>query len=546
MRQYAKALAVLALASLFVSGCMDASKLEVSSSLASIPRFSGYTWTAPYVTDANGTITKTLSASPDGTLPHYVQQLLPREGGDASLHVDQKGEILFASFDWVVRSQDAGQTWLHSADFKSPNYPNPPDRFLTMGQNLWTDDRYSVSFWGQLNRDGCIQLARSIDGGRSWTNGTTLSWPVSCVQPSGVVGFAARHYVFTGSAVPIAGLVPAPPPFPYQVYWCQSQSLPVVAVACFSSRDAGESWSSGVPVIDVYDPQCQPQMIGHPGVYADGSVALPTSSWMGVISGPCSLRERVGVFLSSDGGLTWSLRALMKGPEAGPGEPVLKVDSQGVGHLVYLGSDQAVYYARSGDRFATWEGPFRVSSAHLTITTHPTIVVGDDGRVAIGYLGTSREQAEPVSAGGASASTPWHHFVSHIGGALVSENEVLTMQTTPIEDPVQVGCIRLPYLSGLLGTDSGDPIEGCQNLMSRASGDIDPSGRVYFAVPDACVIRNGCTADTWSGFQARERQPSIVVLDSGLGLMGSQPLPSLGMIHPLPPDPVRDANPQRP
>src|SRR5206468_2148204 len=113
----------------------------------------------------------------------------------------------------------------------------------------------------------------------------------------------------------------------------------------------------------------------------------------------------------------------------------------------FPGKDGRMYVSRSVDGGESWSKLARASPPAVTSVAFPTIVAGGNGSVALAYFGTTADTSKwPVpSPQYAPADTKWQLYLTVATDALADDPVFATLQVTPDDDPVQIGCI---WLSG--------------------------------------------------------------------------------------------------
>ena len=531
-------LLVIALA-MMLSGCL-VGDLPNSDDFAlgeTAPQFSGtYTWPSAVRTDAFGNITALVDPAGDPAFPAAVIQSVPGRGAEPAVGITSANNMFVVVGEEVYRSKDLGKTWEPVHEFVSPNYPTTPDRFQSYDPQLWVDSATDRIFVNHMHpRLACVYVAFSDDEGESWTDDTINARPgyATCGIP-----VVDHQKLMTAPYGPDAASIPeALREYPNVVYICVNRvvtngNIRQMSTWCQVSLDGGRSIAYDNQAIP--DDGVCPGINGHPAAHPDGTVLLPGGSLN-------CLRVPV-VAVTSDNGVTWTQRRYGGGFAVTEIDPDLTFTPDGTGYLVTAGErfdpavpdgprEKGVFLFRSTDKFQTWEGPFRVSPTTLTLTSFVGITSGDDGRIAIGYLGTTDLQDDPANATSSIAieGTRWNLYVATSYNADGEAPTFTTQQSNPREDPVQVGCI---WQRG-----GGSP-RNCRNLLDFIDVTHDINGRFAVAFTDGCSARRGCLADSDSANgQSLDQEVAVAVMDRGEGLFLERGiLPSLGLVpdRPIP------------
>jgi hypothetical protein len=253
---------------------------------------------------------------------------------------------------------------------------------------------------------------------------------------------------------------------------------------------------------------CQSSLNGAPAVAPDGTVYVPMARCDGL---------RIGV--SKDAGKTWTTHDIKDVGMLGirptsplddtpyTGNPGVDVDAAGNAFVAFPGKDGKMYLARSTDGGATWSAPIRASPPQVGTTAYSAIVAGADGRIALAYLGTTADATKwkGPSAQYAPPDTKWSLYITTAADARADDPLFVTLQATPDDDPVQVGCI---WLSG--------GVNDCRNL-----GDFfditQRDGRAFVVLSDGC---RKCSTDA----ESRSDDLRVVLLDAGPSLLDGRAL----------------------
>jgi hypothetical protein len=530
-------IAVAMMSATILGGCLG-NEPEIYSSIENTTTFEHddiYSWPFPTTNDASGNATGRIDPRTDLSFPWAVQQLVPQQGAAPALALGPSSEIFLTSFDYLMKSTNYGVNWTVANMYTTKDAPQAHDRLETRGGDLFYDEQTNRIYWGNLNSDrSCTDLKWSTDLGKTWPSdfGQGNRTYASCGAP-----FLNYHTkVFVGKYNPSA--IPSGPVgamHPNVVYICMTQTS--IGPTCAASFDGGMTFVQGGTMRHpTRSADCTPITFGKPMAYPDGTIAMAIGRWLPVryyLNGNPDCRLKPTVAISNDYGLTWTLKENTAAPlPLVETDPRIVSTADGTSYLIYRASDQFVYMLRSKDKFSTWEGPFRVSPFDHTMNMFAAITAGDNGKVAVAYLGTTsvlkKYMTEPERVGG---NVFWHLFVSTSYNADSAAPTFQTQQVTPIEDPVQAGCIAYPgYLYPMEGP--GYAQYYCYNLLGFIDMGHDKAGRFYVTFGDGCTLRNGCTGDTDGGYSARERQSAVAVQDHGRSLIGDEMLEPLGLSHP--------------
>ena len=502
------ALALVLLAGILAAGCASPEdKLPLTRLSDAAPRFDGaYSFPAPVAHDAHGAPAD-LGAWAADDVPVYVEQMVPGGGAEPNVGVTSKGSLFVTSGEVVMRSRDHGRTWEEVFDFVPVAYPRTVDQFDSADPMLWVDPDTDRVFVNHMHPALlCTYLAWSDDDGETFTHR-----PMACGVP--VLDHQKLMTARPGPALPAV----TTPAYPNLAYLCVNKIQ--LGTTCAVSYDGGLSFAYERQAY-VNDQLCG-NINGHPAAFPDGTVAMV----LGNLGTKCERPLTVAV--TEDNGLTWDLRQCA--PEADQVEidADVTVTPDGTAYVLYRDADQMAHLLRSTDKFRTCE-TFRVAPPDHTLSVFAGITSGDDGRVAMAYLGTRDPQEPGATPSNATPGTVWHLYVTTSLDAASPVPTFLTQQVTPEQDPVQVGCVWL-------GGGAGGPF-ACRNLLDFIDVVRDHEGRVYVAITDGCSPRNGCTGTpVQSDFQSRDREIAVAVLDRGASLFAQKGrVAPLGLEHPKP------------
>jgi hypothetical protein len=311
-------------------------------------------------------------------------------------------------------------------------------------------------------------------------------------QPSQGAGVPAGVDHETIGGGPFAAPTPFPTPSYAQATYYASQS---VADASMSrSDDGGITFGPAVPMFTVND--CD-GLHGHIKVAPDGTVYLPDKG-CAVNGVPLVLGGNATAVVSSNNGMTWTLRPISDGPTNGEWDPSIGVATDGTVYLGYQGTASygggltgtPARIAVSHDKGATWSPSVDVG-AQLGIKNcaFPAVVAGDPNRAAFAFYGTTTADGPTEDHTGGGNNDPtlftgnWYLFVA----TTFDGGTTWTTQNVTPNDPVQRGPI------------CGDST--CRNLLDFFDATIDKRGRVLVGWEDGCI--SGCVNGPPNSFTAK-------------------------------------------
>jgi hypothetical protein len=508
-------LALGLLAVLLLAGCLSApSKLFTPQSQKS-HRFDGHlTFPDPVAYNGSGAPRPLPAAFAGDGLPRMVEQMVGKTGGEPNLGVTSKGTLFVNTDGDTQRSTDQGRTWTTAYTFKTPGAPTTDNQFSSADPMLWVDPATDRVFADQMHlylgtTADCTWMAWSDDDGATWTER-----PAACGLPhiDHQKVMTAPYHTVQGQALP------PNPVYPNVLYMCTNDQE--LGTFCTMSYDGGLTWTAQAQAAPP-DNACG-SINGHPAAFPDGTVAVALSNGLG--GDQC--HRALTVAVSEDNGLTWQPRACAPGYGEVDIDPDITVTPDGTAYMIFRSTDQLHYLLRSTDKFHTCQ-VFRISPPGTTLGVFQAITSGDNGKIAMVWLGTRDRQEPGATPSNATGGSVWHAYVTTSLDAASADPTFVTQQVTPANDPVQVGCVWL-------GGGGGGPHQ-CRNLLDFIDLVHDKAGRIYASITDGCVPRNGCSGDIGSAeFQSRDSQVAVLVQDHGVSLVGDKPLPALGLQPPMP------------
>lgn len=236
--------------------------------------------------------------------------------------------------------------------------------------------------------------------------------------------------------------------------FCINTGSSALGPQCSRSLNGGITWDIQRPGYPTGTPQCS-GLHGHVAGGSDGSVYRGNPS----CDGPA-------VYRSLDGGYTWTEHTITTeiGMQEGwhSHEVAVAVDEAGNVHTTWISTDNMPYYAYSRDQGDTWSEPMMIAAPGVNQTGFPTIFAGDEGRVALGYIGLQDGQ------------NGWNGYMAVMTDAFNEYPLITSVSVNLFEDPL-------------------DSSEDCGNVRCGGFGDfidieIDDEGRPWIAL--AHNVRN--------------------------------------------------------
>lgn len=372
----------------------------------------------------------------------------------------------------VARSADHGRTWEQLWD---PAMMGKID----LDPWVWVDPATDRVFHAPLYV-ACSHIAWSDDLGDSWMS-----------SPLGGCGTPAHdHQKLTTGPAPEGVATQGYPSVAYYSY----NSFRGEGTVITTSWDGGITWLRENTVHPQDD--CAAGIAGPVDVAPDGTAYSPKPTCDGV-----------SVAVSKDGGQTWGAPVAVAGiaaPPHGVYNPHVALDTEGNAYLVSLGADGLPWMSTSRDQGATWSAPVRVTPPGLRSAAFVAIIAGAPGRVALAAIATDSDPATWPSEDPSEArdDAVWHAYLTFTDDALAAQPTFVTQRITPLDDPVQVGCI---WLRG-----GGEP---CRNL--RDFIDLQQhEGRPYL------VYADGCDRCTTADESRRLGETTVAIVEGGPSLLG--------------------------
>jgi hypothetical protein len=337
--------------------------------------------------------------------------MVGRESGEPTVGVTKSGTVFFpgdtfdtpggaAARNLEFRSTDGGLTWTDV----SPTAGNVGNGANTHPATLDTityvdKDTGRVFTVDTLAAEGSV-LSFSDDEGATWTTSLALAAGVN------------DHETITTGVVPAgSNLVTLDPNFPKIVYYCVNT---VAAVSCSRSLDGGLTFTQMNSPFPTHPTQNLPlsalcsSLTGH--IQTDSLGDLFVHSAWNEVAG-CGIPA---VAVSTDGGTTWHDYTVSSAIKDNFNQTSLTVDPSGNLYDVWQDDTYNLpYLSVSRDLGKTWSTPVMVAPPGVKTTNFPDVAVGDDGRVALSFPGST-----DGNANAAGSTAPWSYYLAFSSNAL--------------------------------------------------------------------------------------------------------------------------------
>ncbi len=348
----------------------------------------------------------------------------------------------------------------------------PPNSVINIDPILATDRVAGRTFAGGLAGE-CSVLAYSDNDGGSWT-------------PMGNSCAGVFDHESIGSG-PWHGTKPLGALYSRAVYYCAQNGND----ACVTSTNGGLTF--GAPVL--VSGACG-SLHGHVKVSADGTAYLPNAHCGGLAGGA----------ITTNNGSSWTSYTIPGSSEPATGfDPSVATTPDNTVYESWQGADNHSYVARSTNHGATWSTPVDLgASLGVVNTTFQAAIAGDNGRVAVAYLGSTT----PGNPFASSWQGVWDLYVSYTydGGTTWSTVKATT-------DPVQRGWMCAD------GTTCGSG----RNLLDFMDANLTVDGRVVVGYADGCI--NACAGPNGTQAQSIDAYATIAYQSTGKGLLAAYDTP---------------------
>ncbi|MBT3772863.1 MAG: exo-alpha-sialidase [Euryarchaeota archaeon] len=284
---------------------------------------------------------------------------------EPTIGITSDGTILMTNYrgtgdgTHIIRSQDWGQNWEDVGPFnqvfpETGQVPSSNDPYLYVDK--WTDR--VVKF--DMHALTAMFVEFSDDSGDSWS------------IPYSAEGYYSPQDHQSIASMPAAGHTSQSD----MIYvFCINTGSSALGPQCSRSLNDGRSWDIQRPGYPIGTPQCS-GLHGHVVGSNNGNVYRGNPS----CDGPA-------VYKSDDGGYSWSEHTVSTTIGTNSHEVAVATDEADNVYAFWISNDQLPYLSWSLDEGNSWSEPINVAPPGINSTGFPTVFAGDDGRVAVSYIG---------------------------------------------------------------------------------------------------------------------------------------------------------------
>jgi hypothetical protein len=422
----------------------------------------------------------------DGRKLVLAQSYVGRKAAEPTLGVGRDGTIytVASMFDavpgnppknepktLVERSTDGGRTWhvTQPAVAGQNSMVVSTDPYIYVDPNV--SQRDSRVFDIDLQGVNGAHLAFSDDKGQTWTQTLLTS-----------VGVNDHQTLVSGPRPKGVNIPLTDPNYQRVVYYCVNS---IAYAACIRSFDGGRTFIQGNQTgyqafnAEYLAQYAQDGDFKHNGGVCGslhGHAVTDNAGRLFIPRGYCQIPM---LAISDDAATTFHTVKVSDIPIAGQ-QASAAVDKRGnIYYTWYDSRDMLPYLSISRDHGEHWSTPLMIAPPGVHEVNFPSIDVGDPGRIAITFPGTT-------STGGTKDNTrPWNSYVVMSTNALSKNPLFLSNTSNPKWDPVA----------------RGDCSDRCGRMYDFLDIVASPSdqGRIFATAVDTCTALLDCRSKRLSG-----------------------------------------------
>jgi hypothetical protein len=423
-----------------------------------------------------------------------AQSYVGRKAAEPTLGVTKNGDIytVAAAFDaipgnppkneprtLVEKSTDGGRTWKEA----QPNVAGQNTMVVSTDPYIFVDPNVSKGngriFDIDLQGVNGAHLSYSDDDGKTWTDTVLTSAGVN------------DHQTLVSGVEPEGVTIPLlDPAYQKVLYYCVNS---IGYGACTRSFDGGRTFVQGDQTgYEAFNPDYLASFDSDHNEGICGSLhGHAVTDRFGRLFVPRGYCQIPMIGISSDAANTFhdvtvSDKIGMSGQQAS-----VAVDKKD--NLYYVWQDNKFnlpYLSISRDHGEHWSAPLMIAPPGVKATDFPTIDVGDPGRIAITFPGTTTE-------GTKDKARPWNSYLVMSTDALSANPLFLSNTANPKWDPVHRG-------------DCNGRCGRMYDFLDVVSSPGD-QGRVFATAVDTCTKLNDCSTKRVPG----ENDDDIVTYEAG-------------------------------
>lgn len=423
------------------------------------------------------------------------------QAAEPTLGVLADGTLFYVGFAGqrhvLLRSRDEGATWQEL----DPAVAGQNGEETTFDPYIWVDKATNRLWDADLTTPNCATISVSDDGGETFT--------------------AAPNCHHTDHQTLFAGPPPAsaaaPTGHPHVAYYCSNDggaTVESLGTGCSRSRDGGRTWVRTGALAFQNDPSRSGGSFGIPG-FCSGATGHGAVGPDGTVYVPRGWCDQPYLARSTDEGLTWErVQVADKGVIVGIEDEVIgttagfaiedheanvAVDAEGNVYYLWVAGDHLPYLAVSRDGGRSFGRPVMVAAPGVNEAWGPAIDVGDPGRVAIAYIGTTNSpggpyctrttstttcetaDGRPATPSSAYEGTRWHGYMAMSTNALDAQPVFESGAVSTDADPLSMGggcgpvrCLQqLDFIDAVVardGTAWASFVDGCDGESCSGSG----------------------------------------------------------------------------